>query len=59
MSDRINIHTKYLGENITKLDELYDNKRLSLGEYMEIALLIKILEELHQMNYKAKLDIGN
>lgn len=44
------INTKYLNENIYQLDELYEKKALTLGEYMTVTLLLKNLSQLEQLS---------
>ena len=40
------IGLKYLEDNIARLDELLDDKTIDTAQYLQIALLLKILEEI-------------
>jgi len=40
------IELKYLEDNVARLDELLDEKIIDTAQYMQIALLLKILERL-------------
>ena len=40
------IQLKYLEDDIIRLDELYNEKKITHGEYIQIGLLLKILEQM-------------
>ena len=53
MSD-VHIETKHLLENLEKLDEPDFLRHISNAEYMQIGLLLKILETLNNIQLKMR-----
>lgn len=56
MSKGNEIETKYLRNYIFILDELYDKKAITLGEYMQIGMQLKLLESLDRIETLLKGD---
>lgn len=42
----MHVKTKYLFDSLEKIDQLFETKQVSVGEYIQIGLLMNILEYL-------------
>lgn len=58
-NDHINVTTKHLSEYIQKLDFLHDSRLITVGEYINAGLQLKILEQLYRIERKMGVKLEN